>query len=67
MEIAGVVLMASHLVRLTVLLKPQEAARLDAYCEESGHKKSTLIARLIRDHLDAAERGQAVTGRRRRG
>lgn len=66
-EIAGGVLMASHLVRLTVLLKPQEAERLDAYCEESGHKKSTLIARLIRDHLDAAEQAPTVNGRRRRG
>jgi hypothetical protein len=67
MEIAGVVLMPSSLVRLTVLLKPQEAERLDAYCEVSGHKKSTLIARLIRDHLDAAEQAQSVSGRRRRG
>jgi len=39
-------------VKISVLLKPEEAARFDAYCEEKGYKKSTLVARLIRDHLD---------------
>lgn len=36
-----------------MLLPPPEAERFDAYCEARGYKKSTLIARLIRDHLDA--------------
>jgi hypothetical protein len=26
--------------------------RLSSYCEERGFKKSTLIVRLIREHLD---------------
>lgn len=39
-------------VKISVLLNPDEAARFDAYCEERGYKKSTLIARLIREHLD---------------
>jgi metal-responsive CopG/Arc/MetJ family transcriptional regulator len=29
----------------------QEAERFDAYCQERGFKKSTLIARLIREYL----------------
>lgn len=42
--------------RLTVLLKPDQADRLEKYCELSGHKKSTLVARLIREFLDRTER-----------
>lgn len=38
--------------RITVLLDPDLQARFSAYCLEKGHKKSTLIARLIREHLD---------------
>jgi hypothetical protein len=38
--------------RVHVLLGDTEAARFDAYCKAQGHKKSTLIARLIREHLD---------------
>lgn len=30
-----------------------EFDRLESFCDERGHKKSTLIARLIREHLDA--------------
>lgn len=29
-----------------------EHARFEAYCLETGHKKSPLIVRLVRDHLD---------------
>jgi hypothetical protein len=29
-----------------------DAERFEKFCEARGHKKSTLIARLIRDHLD---------------
>jgi len=38
--------------RVQVLLPPQEAARFEAFCRDRGHKKSTLIARLVREHLD---------------
>lgn len=38
--------------KISVLLDSEEFDRFDAYCRESGFKKSTLIARLIRDHLD---------------
>lgn len=39
--------------KVTVLLEEAQFRRLDAYCRKGGFKKSTLIARLIRDHLDA--------------
>lgn len=39
-------------VRVQVLLPPDEAERFDGYCRKRGFKKSTLIARLIREHLD---------------
>ena len=38
--------------KISVLLQPKDAARFEAYCRENGYKKSTLIARLIREHLD---------------
>jgi len=38
-------------VRIQVLLSREEADRFEAYCQDRGFKKSTLIARLIRDHL----------------
>ena len=38
--------------RVHVLIPGYEAERFDAYCKEKGFKKSTLIVRLIRDHLD---------------
>lgn len=38
--------------KITVLLDGEEFDRFESYCEERGFKKSTLIARLIRDHLD---------------
>jgi hypothetical protein len=38
--------------RIQVLLSTHEAGRFGAYCETKGFKKSTLIARLIREHLD---------------
>lgn len=42
-------------VRVQVLMSREEAERFEAYCHERGFKKSTLIARLIREHL-AGER-----------
>lgn len=38
---------------VTVLLDPEEFERFELYCESQGFKKSTLAARLIREHLDA--------------
>lgn len=37
--------------RVQVLLPANEAKLFDAYCHEMGFKKSTLIARLVREHL----------------
>jgi len=37
--------------KVTVLLDEDEFERFDAYCRERGFKKSTLITRLIREHL----------------
>ena len=49
------------MTRVVVLLKNGEGERFEAYCEAKGHKKSPLIVRLIREHLDregfAAQRG----------
>ena len=42
----------ADVVKVTVLLSSAEFRRLAAYCEKKGFKKSTLIARLVRDHLD---------------
>jgi hypothetical protein len=39
-------------VKISVLLTDDEEARFCSYCKEKGHKKSTLIARLIREHLN---------------
>ena len=39
-------------MKITVLLSDAEFGRFEDYCREKGFKKSTLIARLIRDHLD---------------
>lgn len=38
--------------RVQVLISEAEAERFEAYCRVKGFKKSTLIARLIREHLD---------------
>ncbi|MYC67255.1 MAG: hypothetical protein F4X12_13075 [Acidobacteriia bacterium] len=39
-------------VRVQVLMPKPQAERFDAFCREMGYKKSPLIARLIREHLD---------------
>jgi hypothetical protein len=46
--------MAERKVKISVVLPVQEFDRYEAYCAEKGYKKSTLIARLVRDHLDSA-------------
>lgn len=38
--------------KISVLLSDAEDERFTAYCQEKGFKKSTLLVRLIRDHLD---------------
>ena len=38
--------------KISVLLTDSEESRFDAYCDEKGYKKSTLVARLIRDYLN---------------
>jgi hypothetical protein len=48
-------------VRVQVLMKPSEADRFERYCADRGHKKSTLIARLVREHLE--REGYATTRR----
>lgn len=39
-------------VRVQVLMRPGDAAAFERYCDNLGFKKSTLIARLIREHLE---------------
>jgi hypothetical protein len=38
--------------KVTVLLDCADFERLDRYCEKFAFKKSTLIARLVSEHLD---------------
>lgn len=45
----------SEPVRIQVLISSDEAERFDSYCRERGFKKSTLIARLVREHLDSEQ------------
>lgn len=48
--------------KISVLMSAQEYERFDAYCRERGYKKSTLIARLIRQYLDLEGFGIAREG-----
>ncbi len=41
-----------HVTRVQVLMDGDEGGRFEDYCRERGFKKSTLIARLVREHLD---------------
>jgi metal-responsive CopG/Arc/MetJ family transcriptional regulator len=38
--------------KISVILSTSELNRFNSYCSEKGHKKSTLIRRLVREHLD---------------
>jgi hypothetical protein len=38
--------------KVTVIIEDEEFSRFEAYCNRNGYKKSTLICRLIREHLD---------------
>ena len=42
----------SMATKISVLVADEEALRFEAFCNERGYKKSTLIARLIKEHLD---------------
>lgn len=42
----------ADLVRVQVLMSQAEADRFNTYCRKKGYKKSPLIARLVREHLD---------------
>ena len=44
--------MTKDKTKITVLLGGEEFERFRAYCATQGFKKSTLIARLIRELLD---------------
>jgi hypothetical protein len=48
--------------KITVLLDEEEFARFDSYCRDRGFKKSTLIARLIRQFMDLE--GYGMQGQR---
>lgn len=41
--------------RVNVLLPQEDYDRLTAYCEREGHKKSTLVARIVREYLAAKD------------
>jgi hypothetical protein len=38
---------------INVIISADEFRRFQKYCAKGGYKKSTLVVRLIRDHLDA--------------
>ena len=48
--------------KITVLLSDAEFDRFDRYCRDRGFKKSTLIARLIRQFLDLEGYGMGSAG-----
>jgi hypothetical protein len=54
--------------KITVLLDEEEFARFDGYCRDRGFKKSTLIARLIRQFMNlegyGMQQGQRPPGAR---
>jgi hypothetical protein len=45
-------LLGLDMPRISVLLREDEFALFQQYCDEQGHKKSTLVAKLIRDLLE---------------
>lgn len=50
-NIGGGLMSSNKPSKISVLLDNDEFSRFEAYCESQGYKKSTLIARLIREHL----------------
>jgi metal-responsive CopG/Arc/MetJ family transcriptional regulator len=53
--------------KITVLLSEEEFERFDIYCRDRGYKKSTLIARLIRQYLDLEGFARETSSSRFRG
>lgn len=45
------------MAKISVLLPDREDTRFCAYCRNKGHKKSTFIAHLIKEHLDREKIG----------
>jgi metal-responsive CopG/Arc/MetJ family transcriptional regulator len=45
--------MSKSTSKISVVLTDGEFRRFEEYCRERGFKKSTLIARLIRNYLDS--------------
>lgn len=39
-------------MRVTVILGDEDGHVFDAYCNQNGYKKSTLINHLIREHIE---------------
>jgi len=58
--------LANKLRKLTVLLSPEQFERFEEYCQEQGYKKSTLVARLIRELLET-EKDKNNGGHKRSG
>ncbi len=42
----------ADVIRVQVLFTRREAERFAAYCRHMGYKKSPLIVRLVREHMD---------------
>ena len=42
-------------MKVSVLLSDDDAIRFEQYCKAKGFKKSTLIVRLIREHIDSEQ------------
>lgn len=56
----------TEVARVQVLLQRCEAERFERFCRLQGHKMPTLIAHLIRKHLDRGEfEARPVASRRR--
>jgi len=53
----------SQLARVNVLLSVDEAERFSVYCSKNGFKKSTLIARLVREYMEREDGTYAPRGR----
>ena len=47
--------------KITVILMPEEFDRFDRFCAEKGFKKSTLIAKMIRELLDKEGRPEELS------
>jgi hypothetical protein len=44
--------LGENMRKVSVLLSEDEFVLFEKYCDEQGHKKSTLVAKLIRDLLE---------------